>query len=95
MTTVTEGGRLHLAADVRLAVGTRGRLVRLDSAIVGQFVGNIDRIGLNLFTEHALGIELAGVILLLSMVGAIVIARRQIPASATPPAPAAAGGGTT
>lgn len=94
VTTVTEGGRLHLAADVRTAIGTRGRLVRLDPAIIGQFVGNIDRIGLNLFTEHALGIELAGVILLLSMVGAIVIARRRIPAPTPPPAPAGSGAAT-
>ncbi len=41
-------------------------------------VSNINRVGLNLFESHTLGIELAGVILLLSMVGAIVIARRRV-----------------
>ena len=41
-------------------------------------IGNIDRVGIALFEGHALGIELAGVILLLSMVGAIVIGRKNV-----------------
>jgi hypothetical protein len=43
-----------------------------------QMIGNIDMVGLSLFEQHTLGIELAGVILLLSMVGAIVIGRRRV-----------------
>ena len=41
-------------------------------------VHNIDRVGLNLFKGHTLGIELAAVILLLAMVGAVAISRRRI-----------------
>ena len=41
-------------------------------------IANIDRIGLALFESHPLGIELAGVILLLAMVGAIVIGRKRV-----------------
>lgn len=41
-------------------------------------VTNIDRIGLNLFESHTLGIELAGVILLMAMVGAVVMGRKQV-----------------
>lgn len=41
-------------------------------------IANIDRVGWSLFEGHALGIELAGVILLLSMVGAIVIGRKRV-----------------
>lgn len=41
-------------------------------------VGNITWVGQSLFQGHTLGIELAGVILLLSMVGAVVIARRKV-----------------
>ncbi len=41
-------------------------------------VGNITWVGQGLFQGHTLGIELAGVILLLSMVGAVVIARRKV-----------------
>lgn len=81
--------------------------VPLDATIAGdrtiedllnQLASNIDRVGLALFEEHELGIELAGVILLLSMVGAIVIGRKRVleepeaGASAivtTPPPPAA------
>ncbi len=68
----------------RLAVGVEGRTLQaieltpdLRRAIADS-MGNIDRVGLNLFETHTLGIELAGVILLLSMVGAIVIARRKV-----------------
>jgi len=39
---------------------------------------NIDQVGVALFEGHELGIELAGVILLLSMVGAIVIGRKEV-----------------
>lgn len=39
---------------------------------------NIDAVGLNLFQSHTLGIELAAIILLLSMVGAVVIAKKRV-----------------
>ncbi len=41
-------------------------------------IGNIDRVGSALFEGHTLGIELAGIILLLSMVGAVVIGRKTV-----------------
>lgn len=39
---------------------------------------NIERVGLDLFEAHPLGLELAGVILLVSLVGAVVIARKRV-----------------
>ena len=39
---------------------------------------NTERVGLDLFRSHPLGLELAGVILLVSLVAAVVIARKQI-----------------
>jgi NADH-quinone oxidoreductase subunit J len=45
-------------------------------------VENVERIGLDLFEKHPLGLELAGVILLVSLVGAVVIARKRIEAQA-------------
>lgn len=39
---------------------------------------NTERVGLDLFRGHPLGLELAGVILLISLVGAVVIARRDV-----------------
>ncbi len=65
--------------DLRQSVGTPGRIVRLDDAVLAELVPNIEQVGMNLFKGHTLGIELAAVILLLSMVGAIVIARRPVP----------------
>ncbi len=56
--------RIELTSDLREAIANS--------------IGNIDRVGLNLFESHTLGIELAGVILLVSMVGAIVIAKRKV-----------------
>ncbi len=55
--------------------GQPTRTVTIPEQLAGAQVGNMDRVGLNLFESHTLGIELAGVILLLAMVGAIVIAR--------------------
>jgi len=80
--------------------------IALDAVVAGdrtvedtlnQLASNIDRVGLALFQEHELGIELAGVILLLSMVGAIVIGRKRVleepdqqtPRASTPPPPPA------
>ncbi|MDX1563773.1 MAG: NADH-quinone oxidoreductase subunit J [Phycisphaeraceae bacterium] len=79
--------RLHDSPDkvvvfVRSSPGAARRPVEL----IGQdridflnlMVHNIDRVGLNLFKGHTLGIELAAVILLLAMVGAVAISRRRI-----------------
>lgn len=66
-------------AHVSTSEGAKTRDVVLDNDTLEQFVANIDRVGLNLFEGHTLGIELAGIILLLSMVGAIVIARQKVP----------------
>ena len=46
-------------------------------------VSNVERVGLDLFQRHPLGIELAGVILLVSLVGAVVIARTRVTADGT------------
>ena len=59
--------------------GTAKRTVTVDDALLGSFIYNTDRVGLNVFESHTLGIELAGVVLLVSMVGAIVIGRKKLP----------------
>ena len=41
-------------------------------------LSNVERVGLDLFQAHPLAIELAGVILLLALIGAVVIAKTQI-----------------
>lgn len=58
----------------------------------GIQVTNVERVGLDLFESHPLAIELAGVILTLSLIGAVVIARTRVPnedevARAAPPGP--------
>lgn len=40
--------------------------------------GNVDRLGKNLLAEHPMTIEIAGVILLMAMLGATVLARKQV-----------------
>lgn len=42
-------------------------------------LANAERVGLDLFLSHPLGLELAGVILLVSLIGAIVIAKTKVP----------------
>lgn len=50
----------------------------LEATGVGsQSVTNVERIGVDLFQGHPLGLELAGVILLVALVGAVVIARQR------------------
>ncbi len=39
---------------------------------------NVERVGMDLFDGHPLGLELAGVILLVSLVGAVVIAKKHV-----------------
>lgn len=70
--------------DVREAEGVAPRVVDLKASgmrdkVLDALIPNTDQVGMNLFKGHTLGIELAAVILLLSMVGAIVIARRMVP----------------
>lgn len=42
-------------------------------------VSNTELVGLDLFQSHPLGLELAGVVLLVSLIGAVVIARTRVP----------------
>jgi NADH-quinone oxidoreductase subunit J len=77
---ITEFGSEDIVAKVPLTDELKAELAAA--------LGNIDRIGLTLFEGHPLGIELAGIILLLSMVGAIVIGRKNLILDASAPAPA-------
>lgn len=45
---------------------------------------NTEAIGLDLFRRHPLGLELAGVILLVALIGAVVIARMPVPEANLP-----------
>ena len=40
---------------------------------------NIERVGLDLFQSHPLGLELAGIVLLVALIGAVVIAKTVVP----------------
>ena len=48
-------------------------------SVTADKVSNVERVGLDLFESHPLAIELAGVILLVSLIGAVVIARTHVP----------------
>jgi len=48
---------------------------RLPEGLAGE---NLERVGMALIGEHPLSLELAGVILLLALVGAVILARKQI-----------------
>ncbi len=50
-------------------------LVRLPDTFVVQ---DIERVGFSLVGEHPLGLEMAGIILLMAMLGAVVLARKQV-----------------
>ena len=42
-------------------------------------LSNVEKVGLDLFESHPLAIELAGVILLVALIGAVVIAKTHVP----------------
>lgn len=52
-------------------------------------VSNTERVGLDLFRSHPLGLELAGIILLVALIGAVVIAKARVEEEEkpTPPVP--------
>lgn len=54
---------------------------------------DIELVGFALVGEHPLGLEIAGVILLMAMLGAVVLARKQIQIDESQKVAAAAGGG--
>lgn len=49
------------------------------AGIAPEKLSNVERVGLDLFKSHPLGLELAGIILLVALIGAVVIARTQVP----------------
>jgi NADH-quinone oxidoreductase subunit J len=46
-----------------------------------QALGSVAAVGTHLLTQYVVGVELAGVLLLAAMVGAIAIARRRVASS--------------
>lgn len=65
-------------AVARLAEKSEGELPAVMSN--KKRLENLEAVGLDLFEKHPLGLELAGVILLVALVGAVVIARKQVEA---------------
>jgi NADH-quinone oxidoreductase subunit J len=57
---------------------------RAGDVLSDKKLDNTERVGVDLFKNHPLGLELAGVILLLSLVGAVVIARKRVETEAPP-----------
>jgi NADH-quinone oxidoreductase subunit J len=55
-----------------------GQVPSAQMQIDAQTLDNVERVGRDLFNSHPLGLELAGVILLISLVGAVVIARKHV-----------------
>lgn len=65
-----------LVADDGVLPNRPAQRVELRGAAIER-VDNAERIGLDMFRGHPLGIELAGIILLVALVGAVVIARQS------------------
>ena len=68
-------------AATRLAKAPRASIVTADAAAGAATVKpltNIERVGLDLFRGEPLGLELAGVILLVALIGAVVLARQRV-----------------
>ncbi len=62
--------------------GVRG----FDSAELNEQVGNVQALGATLMTRYVVAVEVAGVLLLVAMVGAIAIAQKRIEPEALTPA---------
>lgn len=55
------------------------RVIRVDTASISGPAGNTQAIGTDLIERHVVAVQVAGVLLLIAMIGAIVIARKRIP----------------
>ncbi len=88
-----ETGRLLVDADARtvqVASGEAG--VRTVSWPADLRLSNVEGVGHNLLVEHPGSIEIAGVILLMAMLGAVVLARQRVQMEEEAKAQAARGG---
>lgn len=68
-------------AIVRITGTDEGRTVSIPETLV---VENVDQVGTSLMAEFPVSLEVAGVILLLAMLGAVVLARNPEPTVVTP-----------
>lgn len=78
MATDAELIETHLADRAIKADGSNSELASSPSFSATE-LSNVERVGLDLFEAHPLAIELAGVILLVSLIGAVVIAKTHVP----------------
>ncbi|RMH12612.1 MAG: hypothetical protein D6695_06135 [Planctomycetota bacterium] len=76
------GKEASVATEHGVAVIEQGGVRLGDGSVVPLPVGlepsNVEELGFNLLAEHPMTIEIAGVILLMAMLGAVVLARRQV-----------------
>lgn len=70
-----EDGVARLDEGSQAVITTTGRSVALPESLS---VTNVEEVGFNLLAEHPMTIEIAGIILLMAMLGATVLARRQV-----------------
>jgi len=63
---------LVLIAELGLGLGAGS-----DSAFPGRSVSSVEAIGRSLFTEYAFAFEVTSLLILVAMVGAVVLARRE------------------
>jgi len=76
-TTLTDRSTQRMAERLEAAV-TPEQLDKMSAVMRTDSLDNIERIGLDLFESHPLGLELAGVILLVALIGAVVIAKTHV-----------------
>lgn len=69
---------LSVPADLQSLVVERDGADALLALPATFVVQDIEQVGYSLVGEHPLGLELAGIILLMAMLGAVVLARKQI-----------------
>jgi NADH-quinone oxidoreductase subunit J len=72
-------GFVLLAGITGKLVGTGGAVTTGGASKAAVLAGDVEHTGTTLLTDYAVGVEIAGVLLLAAMVGAIVIARRKAP----------------
>lgn len=88
---ITNSERLVRNDDGTAAIDVVARTITLENTDLGTIrvleadqwpesltAGNLDRLGYNLMHDHPMTIEIAGIILLMAMLGATVLARKHI-----------------
>lgn len=59
-------------------MGSTAQTISVKAGVSGQSAGNLESVGLLLFSRYVLPFEIASILLIVAMIGAVVLAKREL-----------------